>query len=101
MRRASLILLLGAGLAFPTGSAAANIDLFSGTTLSLSGDVRLVASDGEESWLDEGFGKLRSSGDASGGMRIKPELGSVDLVWQPSVGFAWSATVVGTLQGGV
>lgn len=79
---------------------AADLEVFSANAFSLSGDVRLVAADGERSWLDEGFGKLRGSGTASGNLRVKPELGLVDLVWQPRLGFAWSATVVGTLQGG-
>jgi len=81
-------------------AAAAQVDLVSATSVSLSGDVRLVGADGEESWLDRGFSKLRSSGDAGGDFRVKPELGTVDLVWQPRAGFAWSATVVATLTGG-
>ncbi|MFL6733358.1 MAG: hypothetical protein ACJ8EY_01540 [Sphingomicrobium sp.] len=93
----NLFLLSIAAVAAP--ARAADVDLFSPDTLSLSGDGRLVLADGEESWLDEGFGKLRASG-SDGDWRAKPELGTVDLIWQPKIGFAWSATVVGTLQGG-
>ena len=32
-------------------------------TFEISGDLRLVAVDGEKSWVDGGFGKLRSGSD--------------------------------------
>lgn len=86
-----------AGLLLPAPAVA---QLFSADAFSLSGDVRLIAVDSEESWLGEGYGKLRSGGEAGGAVRAKPELGSIDLAWQPSAGFAWSATVVATVQGG-
>ena len=41
---------------------AADLDLFSADTLSLTGDLRLVGVNGEESWVDGGFGKLATSG---------------------------------------
>jgi hypothetical protein len=85
---------LGAG-----GSAhAEGIDLVSADTLSFTGDIRLIGVDGEESWTSEGFGKLRSGSD--GDWRAKPEPGNYKLVWQPSFGWALSATVVGSMQGG-
>jgi hypothetical protein len=87
------------GLASP-GHAAASLDLLSSETLSLAGDMRLVAADGERSWVDGGFGKLRSSGDGQGDWHVRPQLGNVDLVWQPRFGWALSGTVTGTLQGG-
>jgi hypothetical protein len=87
-------------LLLPGVAHAADLDLLSPSTLSIAGDVRLVAATGEESWLDEGFGKLRASGLGNGRLRTKPELGSLDLIWQPRIGFAWSATIVGTVQGG-
>ena len=81
-------------------AAAADVELFTPGTLSLSGDLRLVAADGETGWRDEGFGKLRTGGDGDGGLHFLPQLGSVDVVWQPRAGFAWSATVVATVQSG-
>src|ERR1044072_8547992 len=79
--------------------ANASVDLFSANTLELSGDVRVTGTDGEKSWLDGGFGKLRSSGGGDD-FRVRPQLGNVSLVWKPQ--FAWSigAGVVGSLQGG-
>jgi hypothetical protein len=86
--------VLGAGA--PAHAEA--IDLVSAETLSVSGDFRLVGVNGEESWTTGGFGKLRSGSD--GDWRTKPEPGNFKLVWQPSFGWAVSATVVGAFQGG-
>jgi len=78
--------------------ADSGFDLISPGTFELSGDLRLVGVDGEKSWVDRGFGKLRSGSD--GDFRVRPQLGNVNLIWKPQ--FAWSlgATVVGSLQGG-
>src|SRR5205823_3456818 len=43
-------------------ATASDLSLFAPGNLQLIGDVRLVALDGEKSWVDGGFGKLRSSG---------------------------------------
>ena len=79
-------------------SAQSDTRLFTPDTVHVSGDLRLVAVDGEKSWLDGGFGKLRSGSD--GGLRVRPQLGNVNLVWQPQFTWSLSATVVGSLQGG-
>ena len=97
MRAALFLSLL---LVVPVSARAAELDLFSGQALSISGDLRMTAANGEQTWLNEGFGKLRSQGSPGGDWRLRPELGTVDLMWEPRLGFAWSATVVGTLQGG-
>ena len=79
-------------------ATASDLRLFTPDTLELSGDVRVVAVEGEQSWLDHGFGKLRSgSGDD---VRIRPQLGNVNLVWQPQFTWSLSATVVASVQGG-
>ncbi|HEX3422374.1 MAG TPA: hypothetical protein VHS33_03090 [Sphingomicrobium sp.] len=91
---------LGCTLAalWPSSAAASDLRLFTPDTLEINGDVRLVAVDGEKGWLDGGFGKLRSgSGD---GLKVQPELGNVDLVWQPQFSWSLSATIVGSLEGG-
>ena len=85
-------------LCAPAPAAAADLDLFSADTLELTGDLRLVAVDGERSWVDGGLGKLRSGSD--GDLRLRPQLGNVNLIWQPSFTWSLSATVVGSLQGG-
>ena len=38
-----------------------------------------------------------SGGD---GLRFKPQIGEINLAWQPRFSWSLSATVVGTLQGG-
>src|SRR3954469_14936245 len=72
--------------------------LFSADSFELSGDVRLVAVDGERGWLDGGFGKLRSGSD--GDLRVKPQLGNTSLVWKPQFSWSLGAIVVGSVQGG-
>src|SRR4029079_481131 len=80
--------------------AEGDVKLFTADALELTGDVRLVAIDGERSWLDGGLGKLRSSGDTARGFHLKPQLGNVDVIWQPQFTWSLSATIVGSLQGG-
>jgi hypothetical protein len=80
--------------------AARDLRLFTPDTLEVTGDVRLVAVDGEKSWVDGGFGKLRSSGDRGRDFHVRPQLGNVDLIWQPQFTWSLSATVVASLQGG-
>lgn len=65
---------------------------------SVTGDLRLVAIDGEPAWTDGGFGKLRFG--SGGDMRLKPRLGEGELIWQPRLGWALSATVVAAAQDG-
>ena len=74
--------------------------IFTPDTLTLTGDVRAVGVGGEQSWIDRGFGKLRSGGDSNGDFHIQPELGNVSLDWQPQFTFALGATVVAAVQGG-
>lgn len=79
--------------------AASDVELLSAESLTLTGNVRLSATSGEKSWVDGGFGKLASSGDGDG-LSLAPQLGEINLAWQPRFSWSLSATVVGTLQGG-
>jgi hypothetical protein len=72
--------------------------LFTRDAFEISGDVRLVAVDGEKSWVDRGFGKFRSG--SGGDLRIQPQLGNVNLVWKPQFTWSLGAIVAGSLQGG-
>lgn len=83
---------------YPSSAAASDLRLFTPDTFEVTGDVRLVAVDGEKSWLDSGFGKLRSGSD--GDLRVRPELGNANLIWQPQFTWSLSATVVASLQAG-
>ncbi len=94
-------ILLGCALAAlwaTPASAQSDVKLFTADTLDISGDVRFVAVNGEKSWLNGGFGKLRS-GD-TGDWKLEPQLGNVNLVWQPQLTWSVGATVVASLQGG-
>src|SRR5437868_2269073 len=79
-------------------NAESGAHLFSADAFELSGDLRLVAVDGEKSWVDGGFGKLRSGSD--GDLRVQPQLGNATLVWKPQFSWSLGAIVVGSLQGG-
>ena len=93
---------MGCALAALWGAPAdaSDLRLFAPDTLELNGDVRLVAVDGEKSWVDGGFGKLRSGNDGDHDFSVRPQLGNVNLIWQPQFTWSLSAVVVGTLQGG-
>ena len=78
--------------------ANAEARLFTADAVEFSGDIRLVAVDGEKSWVNGGFGKLRSGSD--GNFRVRPELGNVSLVWKPQFSWSLGAIVAGSLQGG-
>lgn len=79
-------------------NAESGFRLFTPDTLQLTGDLRFAAVNGEKSWIDDGFGKLRSGSD--GRWRLEPQLGNANLVWQPQFGWSVGATVVASLQGG-
>ena len=107
MLRDACRLLLGSAL--PLGCAFAalwpvqaradsDLKLFTRDSFELNGDVRLVAVNGEKSWVEAGFGKLRSGGD--GDLRVQPQLGNFDLVWKPQFTWSLGAVVVGAVQGG-
>src|SRR3954469_23380670 len=68
--------------------------------LSAIGDIRIVGADGEASWADAGFGKLRFGGAADGDLRLKPRLAEGELIWQPRIGWAVSGTIVAGAQSG-
>ena len=72
--------------------------IFTRDAFEVSGDVRLVAVDGERSWVDGGFGKLRSGSGGDG--QAQPQLGNLSLVWKPQLSWSLGAVVVGEIQGG-
>lgn len=42
-------------------AAATDVKLFTPDTLEVAGDLRLIAVEGERSWVNGGFGELRSA----------------------------------------
>jgi hypothetical protein len=79
-------------------SAESQLKLFTPDSFEVNGDVRIVAVDGEKSWVDGGFGKLRSGSD--GDLRVEPQLGNASLVWKPQFTWSLGAIIVGSIQGG-
>ena len=92
--RTGLAALVAALTLAPVPACAGDIELFSPTTVTAAADVRVVSADGEPPGTSGHFGKLRY-GDASG-----PRIGNADLVWQPRFGWAVSATVTASYEGG-
>lgn len=93
-RNAASLLVLGLSLA-GAGAAHAEANLFSRDTISGLVDLRLVAANGETSWVDGAVGKARF-GDGHQGLR----LGEAALVWNPRFSDTLSAVVVGESQDG-
>jgi hypothetical protein len=89
-----------AALSATPAHAESDLRLFTPDALEVSGDIRLVAVGGEESWIKGGYGKLRSGGTSDGDFHLRPELGNANLIWKPQFTWSLSATVVGSLQGG-
>ena len=93
--------LLAAFAALAAAAPAHAQGIFSGETLSVAGDVRIVGVDGETSWIDGGLGKTRfDPNDPSGDFEVRPWLAEADLIWQPRFTWSLSGTVVVSAQHG-
>lgn len=68
--------------------AAAQVDLISPEAFAGLVDLRAVYADGEKSFVDGGFGKLRYGGDATGGGLPRLDAADAALVWKPK--FSWA-----------
>lgn len=101
-RTIQLALVWVAQLLAPPPAAAADggLDLLSAETLTVTGDLRLRATDGERSWVDGEFGKLRYGGGDSGEPQARPEVVEAALVWQPRITWSLKGTVVAIAEGG-
>jgi hypothetical protein len=77
-----------------SATASAQTTLFSPSTVSGVLDVRVVAADGETSWIDGGFGKARW-GDESGF-----RLAEAGIAWRPRLTDALGAVVTVEAQDG-
>ena len=78
--------------------AQSDLSLLSASNFEFDGDVRLVGVDGEQSWVEGGFGKLRSGSD--GDDILKPQLGNASIVWKPQLSWSLGAIIVGSVEGG-
>lgn len=106
LRRLLALAVLAAGQACLSATAHASDGgnaILSPETLSVFADLRAVAVNGETSWAEGEFGKLRYGGGRPGGsddLGVRPEFGEAGLVWQPRFSWSLSGTVVGLVQGG-
>lgn len=66
-------------------------------------NLDLAGADGEQSWLKGDFGKGRFGGNApfgGGDFRVRPHLAEAGVVLQPTIGYAFGATVSAIAQNG-
>lgn len=75
-------------------------DILSRRTLSLLLDARVVAVNGEPSFLDQGFGNTRFSGTANRDFRVTPIPVEGDLIWAPRFTRTLSGNVSAAWQRG-
>lgn len=71
----------------------------SGRALFVQGDIRLTGADGENSWLDGGFGKARFGSD-DGDFSVRPRAVEGDVVWKPQLSWSLDATIAAVAQDG-
>lgn len=90
---AALLCLLGTA-----NAQAASVDLFAPETVSIVGDFRMVAADGERAWTDEGFGRTRFGGARDGDWKVRPLVADVDMIWQPRLSWDMTGTIVAAYQ---
>jgi hypothetical protein len=99
-RVGTMLLGLSALAAMPA-HAQSGTDLLSAETVSIAGDARIVAADGEPSWIRGGEGKARfDARDPDGDVHVRPWLTEADLIWQPRFTWSLSGTIVVTAQQG-
>ncbi|HEX4695965.1 hypothetical protein [Sphingomonas sp.] len=75
-------------------------ELFTPETVAANGYVRIVGTDGETSWLDDGYGKTRFDAASARNFRLDPEAVEADVVWTPRFTWGLSGTVVAIAQQG-
>ena len=95
IKRLGMAVTVVLAVASPAKRAWADVDLFSRDTVSGLVDLRLSAADGERSWLDAKFGKLRYGGD-----EVRPSLADAAFAWRPQLSWDLSATIHGEYQDG-
>jgi hypothetical protein len=94
-----IMALLGTGIAWPQAASARPDGVFGPQAFDGSIDLRASAVDGEMSWLDGGFGKLRYGGDTNDS-EARGQVASADIAWKPQFSFALSGLVSVTHQAG-
>ncbi|HEX4096772.1 MAG TPA: hypothetical protein VHX64_08585, partial [Caulobacteraceae bacterium] len=78
---------------FAASPALADPDLFSRDAFEGLIDIRAIGVDGQPSYLDGGFGRLRYGGTSAGGFAGELSLADMALVWKPQFTWALGAIV--------
>ena len=101
MPRGALFAGLALAMLFGARPASAQDDYGdpSGKTLTVTADLRLIAANGEQSWIDGGFGKTRF-GPSSDRFQLQPRAIEGDVVWRPHLSWSVDATIAATVQDG-
>ncbi len=92
--KASILML---GIACWPAHAFGQADLFGADNIEASADLRASVADGEDSWLDGGFGKLRYGGNG-GDTTPRARIAALDLAWKPRLSWNFSGLVSVTHQ---
>ncbi len=94
MRTRRFIALVAALIGWALADRAlAQVDVVSSEAVHGVVDLRLAAADGEPSFRNVGFGKLRYGGDGGPGLKGAAQLANAALEWTPRIGWEWSAVV--------
>jgi hypothetical protein len=91
---------MAAALTLAAGPAFAEVDLFSREAFVGRLDLRFAAGDGEQSWLNGGFGKTRFGGDADGDYKLHAKVAEASVEWRPRFNWEWQAVVGAQVQQG-
>lgn len=81
-----------------SSSGGGDTDIFSKNTVSVLLDARMVVSNGEQSFVNGGFGKTRFQGTKDGGYRARFVPAEADLIWEPRFTKSLSANVSAAYQ---
>jgi hypothetical protein len=79
-------------------ASSSQTDILSKNTLSVMLDARFVVSNGEQSFVNHGFGKTRFQGTDSGDYRARFVPAEADIVWEPRFTGSLSANVSAAYQ---
>lgn len=64
-------------------SSGGGTDILSADTLTVMLDARIVLANGNNSWIDGGYGKTRFDGDSDGDYQLHAFPVEADIIWQP------------------
>jgi hypothetical protein len=94
----SITPLMGGDAPHQSATSGSQTDIFSKNTLSILLDARMVFANGEQSFVNHGFGKTRFQGTSDGAYRARFVPAEADIVWEPRFTKSLSANVSAAYQ---